>query len=118
MKKLTYILISISIAIISCKKDNGSTYSGNWDLKSSEGQFDTTFTINISTGGDFTYQIMVATNQATLSGSVTDNGDLSGKINTSGLTIGSMDGKLKTSGTGNGNYILLGDTIAWAATKR
>ena len=118
MKKLSLATLALTIAFVACKKDDDSDYKGTWDIKSSEGQFDTTFALSINDGGDFTYQLMISTAQATLSGSVNDNGSLSGQINSSGFTVGSMSGTLQSSGTGSGNYFILNDTIAWTATKR
>ena len=118
MKKLSLAILALTISFVACKKDDDSDYKGTWDIKSSEGQFDTTFALSITDGGDFTYQLMISTSQATLSGSVNDKGALSGKINSSGITFGTMSGNLKTSGTGSGNYYIMNDTVAWTATKR
>jgi len=118
MKKLSITVLGLVITLLACKKDGDNDYAGTWDFKSSEGQFDTAFAITISDGGDFTYQMMISTTQATLSGSVEDNGSVSAKINSSGLTVGTMIGKLTTSGSGSGNYYILNDTIGWTASKR
>lgn len=122
MRKIALIAAAGLIALGACKKDEEedepSAYQGEWDFKSEEGSFDTTFTTSIDVEGNFSYTLMVGQYEAKIAGNVDQGGQLDGDIGSSGLTVGRMVGNLKTNGTGNGNYIILNDTLAWEATKQ
>lgn len=122
MKKLALLTAGLFFALAACNKDDEddepSAYQGNWEFKSQQGSFDTTFTANIDAEGKFDYTFQVGQFQAKINADVNENGGVSGDIGSNGLTVGQMTGKLNTSGNGNGNYIILNDTIAWEATKQ
>lgn len=123
MKKLALIAVAGMIALGSCGKedeedDKPSAYQGEWEFESEQGDFDTTFTTSINAKGNFSYEVTVQQFAVKVSGNVDEKGSLDGDIGSGGITVGRMTGTLKSSGTGSGNYIALGDTIAWEAQRK
>ncbi len=118
MKK-TALLFILALAIQACNKDDDDIekhYQGAWDFSVSEGGFDTTITTNINGSGDFSYSLD-ANNSVT--GSVDGDGNVSGSVNVSNIPAGNVNGKLRTNGTGSGNFTFLnGSSVAWTAQKQ
>lgn len=129
MKIYLFSLLAASLLIFtSCKDEEDENpneniqkhYQGNWEITGNQVGFDTTFVMAINVEGDFDASTELGGETANLEGSVDNEGTVDGSINSHTQIVGTITGKLNTSGTGSGTFVMLppsGETYNWTATK-
>lgn len=109
------------VFMVSCDDEETNVqkyYEGGWLIESADPAVDSVANIFISKEGNFEYLLNYGSQSLTVTGRVTESGEIEGNIELQNLLLGVTTGQLGQTGSGTGLYTIANQEFEWVTTKK